>query len=430
MPTTAPQPITADNANPRLIALLGGLLIALTVVTSHMAWDTGLGLLLLPLLTAYMLALPVRFFPVLVGFAYFYTANWQLAEVIAREDPGAIWLTRYLAPVAISLLQSLPLCLVRHDRSPARRFWRVVLAWTVAAVPPFGLVTWMHPGLMAGVLYPSMGAVGIPLALVIMAAPAAKLRRSAADVVVCGVIALALVVAGFAMRERLRAPIMPMMDWFGVNTQIPPAGRWTEDLIQPKVPGDVVAEAVTASLPAKVILFPETTFAPMSDADKVSVLGAMIAANKAGATVLAGASIATGPDSWRNTLVMLRPDLGDPIVLSDARVPMLYGNWQLTGGVPVHPFATDLVRVPTSGGPITAAVSICYEDILLWPHFGLLTGRSQVLLSLGNAWATAGTTGDRIQTQSATLLASMAGVPLVRARNEWHGEVHGRGVLK
>jgi apolipoprotein N-acyltransferase len=421
----------ALRPNILLLGVLAIPMLALTALLSHMAWQTSNGLILLPLLTLIMLCLPVRFFPVLVGFVYFFTANWQLKDVFARLDPDAMWMTGWLAAAGISLVQAVPMCLVRHDRSPAQRFGRVLLGWTISVIPPFGLITWMHPSLLAGLLFPGMGLVGILLVIILMAIPAARLGgKDIASRLITAVLCFTIAFSIYAIRESKISPALPMMDWFAVDTKIPPAGRWSESYIQPKVPGEVVSEAITESLPAKVLLFPETTFAPMTDADKVSLLSAMYDAKRAGTTVLAGASVITGPDSWRNQLVMLQANLDDPVVLADTRVPMLYGNWRLRGGVPVRPFASDLVQVPTASGTTIAAVSICYEDTLLWPHFGLLTGQADVLLSLGNAWATANTTGDRIQTRSVRLLASMAGVPLVRARNEWHGPVYLRDVQK
>ncbi len=63
------------------------------------------------------------------------------------------------------------------------------------------------------------------------------------------------------------------------------------------------------------------------------------------------------------------------------------------------------------------ALSICFEDMLWWPHWRLLVDRPDVLVSVDNAWFDADLAVARIQAQSIASVARAAGAPLLRAVN-------------
>jgi hypothetical protein len=64
------------------------------------------------------------------------------------------------------------------------------------------------------------------------------------------------------------------------------------------------------------------------------------------------------------------------------------------------------------------AISICYEDMLWWPHWRMLIQRPDVVVSIANNWFIAGTRLEAIQAQSIESVARLVGSPLIRARNE------------
>jgi hypothetical protein len=63
------------------------------------------------------------------------------------------------------------------------------------------------------------------------------------------------------------------------------------------------------------------------------------------------------------------------------------------------------------------AFSICYEDMLLWPHWRLWVSRPDVLIGMASNWFIANRDMKHIQAQSSESVARLAGIPLIRADN-------------
>lgn len=62
-------------------------------------------------------------------------------------------------------------------------------------------------------------------------------------------------------------------------------------------------------------------------------------------------------------------------------------------------------------------MSLCYEDLLWWPHWRTLLDRPDILISLSNGWFDAGLALPEIQQQGIASVARLAGAPLLRATN-------------
>ena len=418
IPANPGQPQTAQPASRLADVVLGCVVLAAAALIGVNAWSqmpTTVAVLLLPVL---MNQVKVRFFPYMVAVAYFASAAVELPGVIARFFPdGQPLAVSWGAPALLTLIQALPF-LIYNPRGPGRqRAFRMVVALVLLTVPPIGLLAWMNPLFAAGVLFPGTGYGGLLLATATLAALAAAgdqaMRRpvfiAAAAILACSIVA--------NEAARRNAP-EPMHRWMGVDTTLEPAALRDPMQIRSELPGSKVGDMAAHFLNAStdVIVFPESVFDPLTAADRVALTPQALEAKRQGIVILAGAVLPDGTGGWRNTLMAFGASEG---VVAEARVPMPMGNWRLSGGVTPRPFASDLALVETRHGPVSAAVSICYEDTLIWPHFGLLSGRAVVLVSAGNAWATGGTRGDRTQQVSVHLLARLAGVPLVRAQNKW-----------
>lgn len=393
-----------------------------TAAIGTYAWGSPIGTLGLLLLPMVLNLLPTRRWAYLVGLVYFATANIELPGIMVRFFPDASGIARFAAPAALTLIQALPFWLYHSRGTPTERAARMAILLLALTLPPIGWLAWCNPLLLAGLLFPGLGFAGLLGALALFAALAAGARafdREQRGIIV--VAAVAVIVSFSAMSKTSPIPLTAQ-GWIGIDTSLPPPDRRDPTKVRPKVPGAILAEATRAHMGdhAEVLVFPESVLDPMAPADEVAFMGAKVAAQRNGTIVLAGAIEKTGPDTWRNTIRAFGAMEG---VIDESRLPMPLGNWRPGfGGVAGRPFATDLVTLKTRSGPTTAAMSICFEDTVIWPHAGLLSGQADVMVSVANTWATAGTRGDRTQTVSAHLLARLAGVPLVRARNVWEGE--------
>lgn len=394
--------------------------LALVGAIGLFSWESGVRLLALLAIPLVLNLLPGWRWSLGVGLVYFGVANAELPGIIDRFFADAGPATRLLAPAALTVLQALPFGLYRSDRSPLERAVRMSLVLVALTLPPVGWLAWRNPLLLAGLLYPGLGWVGLIGMLGVYASLAGggpSLARGRRLVAAIGVASIALSIGALAWRAQ--HPVREIPGFVSFDTQLPPPDR--RDPLKPreKVPGAVLAEPALLSINADtdVIVFPESVFDPMTPADQIGFIPATWKAQQAGVVILAGVTVPLEAGRWRNTVQAFGATEG---VVDESRLPMPMGNWRPgLGGVAARPFASDVIELPTRHGRVPVAMSLCFEDTVLWPHRGLLTGQARVMVSLVNAWATQGSRGDRTQTLSATLLARLGGVPLVRARNTW-----------
>jgi len=409
------------------LALAGLVGLCLTVLLA-LRWDTSpdnagalLPLLALP---ALLNLLHHRLWPWAVALAYFGTFNAELPGVIARHFPDSAAWQQWGAVPALTLVQSSPFLLYRADRPPAQRALRMAGVLLLLTLPPVGWLAWGNPLLLAGALYPHMGVAGLlamlglfaGLAGITLSPRAARATpgwRAAAGV---GLASALVCPVALLLANRTPEPFYP---WAGVETRIEPASLRDPWAVRDQPPGAILGDEAMRLMAqgAEVVVFPESVLSPLTPADQVAMMPAVVEARRRGAVILAGVVEPTGPNTWRNTIRAFGAQEG---IVDESRLPMPIGNWRPGfGGVPARPFAPDVAILTPRGQPVPTAFSICYEDTLIWPHWGLLSGRARVMVSVANAWPTSGTRGDRVQTLSAHLLANLAGVPLVRARNTW-----------
>jgi apolipoprotein N-acyltransferase len=63
------------------------------------------------------------------------------------------------------------------------------------------------------------------------------------------------------------------------------------------------------------------------------------------------------------------------------------------------------------------AFSMCYEDLLWWPHWRMLLQSPDVLISLSNGWFDSDLALAHIQRQGIAAIAHLSGTPMLRAVN-------------
>lgn len=388
-----------------------------------LAWqDAPVRLLLLLLLPACMNVMPWRWWPFTVAATYFLAGNVELPAMIARfYDPAPGLAYRWGAVLLLTAIQSSPFLLYRADAATFGRAWRMALALLLLTLPGVGFLAWRNPLFVAGLLYPAQGVAGLAATLGLFTVLASGGRTK-------GGIMVGLACAGFSAGSILHdgdggvRRSMGYPGWYAIDTQIPPENRRDPMRVRATLPGDVIASEASAvmEIGADVVVFPESILAPATPADRMALALTEARAKRTGVVLLVGQTEPLRPvygaPAWRNTLRAYGATTG---VVSESRIPMPMGNWRLQGGVPARPFAPDVVTLRTRSGLRRAAISICYEDLLLWPHMGLLTGKADMLVSVGNTWATQHTRADTAQRISASMLSRLAGVPLVRAINTW-----------
>lgn len=367
-----------------------------------------------------------RLWAALVAMAWWLPGNLLLMPAILDYFGPQPWWAQALLlglPLLLTVIQGLPFLLVPAGGRPLARATGVLAALAVSTLPPFGLLAWRNPLLAAGALVPGSGWLGVALCALLMAGIAAWPRRSGEvgsarrwpfmlPLIVAGAGAIAWDVHAFTQRDsRSAAAMRAALGWYPISTQ---AEDWNRRAAQDGA-ANVIAERSALYLAPgsgiRGLVFPEAILSPFTDADLLMLLPLRDAARAAGMVILVGVSSPMdAAGRWRNGVYALGTVNG---WVDEVRVPMPAGHWRPVGGVRLRALAPDVRSV--LGQRI--AFSICYEDTILWPHGGLLAGKADMLVSMGNTWAIRSSYVRAVQAGSATLLARLAGVPLIRAEN-------------
>lgn len=392
--------------------------IGLSFVIGTMAWKSPVSVCALLAIPLIMNLIGYRWWPFIVAFATAAAGNTDIPGMVGTFFDGSTILGEVLAFVGMTLAQSLPFLIYRPDAPRMERFIRMMLALLIVTIPPFGLVAWKNPLMAAGLFFPGLGYVGIfvmALLYSLLAAGGVSLKREHRWTLGIGLLCLAVFIAG-AIRYR-DLPTLPFYEgWLSLDTQFDPVDLPGDDHIRGEAVSQLLHYSVVEGI--DVVVLPESIFSPMKPVDQVALMPMAYRAEQLGITLLIG-SIELDPKNpsrWRNTIQAFGATKG---IVDESRSPMPIGNWRpFTGtGVSARPFGSDLIELITPRGARKAAVSICFEDTVIWPHMGLLTGQADVMVSIANVWALTGTEAEVAHDTSATLLSRLAGVPLVRAKN-------------
>lgn len=375
-----------SNSKKVLLGLLGG------GVVGYAAWFTIPALQLLLLLPLMMVRMPNRVGAAAVAFAYFLAFARDVPHATAQffpEWPAFAGVALWIVHAAIL---AAPFLLLNPTGTARSRSIAMVAIALILSLPPLGLLAWGNPLIAAGAVFPGMGVAGL-VAVALMMACLVTIETQVARMG-----ALALAVLSVALNALYENPRQPD-GWVGVDTHLP--GRFPADPAARALRTIAVVDAAKRGLEqgGGFVVLPESIAGPWRPALSESFA-------KLPDRVMIGAVMPT-EGGYLNALVDR-----DGNVLASSRVPMPIGDWK-PGGAKANIWASDLVQIDWH----RVAVSICYEDYILWPHRGLLTWQADLMVSASNNWSVAGRDAVRIQRVSAEALARLAGAPLVRAVN-------------
>lgn len=339
---------------------------------------------------------------------YFGLNSAELPSILLRFFEGDGLLLAAAAPAALALILAAPFVLAVQS-TPARRAAGFLGALAIITLPPVGFIGWLNPLFAAAALFPGMAVAGVAATALLFAGlsawvPAIRTGKGAAVVL----IAIVLPATG-ANAGALLWPRPAVLGVYALNTDF---GKPAETpAYRAAVIGEVARRVEFHSGPGfRLVVFPESILHDFGDTDRVMLMPSTNLPDRP--PVWFGATIRRDDGRGENAVLALGRDY--PVVTT-SRLPVPIGNWRpfIAGGVVARPFASDMVDL----GDLRVAVSVCYEDAVLWGHPGLMTGQADVLVSVANLWALGGTRTAYVQGVGAQALARMAGVPLRRAVN-------------
>lgn len=291
--------------------------------------------------------------------------------------------------------------------TPLSRGWRAILATIAVSIPPLGVIGWISPAHTASALYPGWQGFGLALGVMTIAT-AASATRSKSTIV----LGASLCVASLTAHVRFSQPASPSQ-WVAISSNLGkfPDGGF-DDMYQRTQALQGAADHDFAA-GAKVVILPEETLGTWRPAVRYWWTQYLERLELEGKTIVIGVDLKASdrPLRYTDSAVIAGAGRGR----FDSRIPMPIGSWR--------PGARVSTVLGTLGQPYlnidgkVAAFSICYEDMLLWPHWRLWVTKPDVLIGMASNWFIAGRDLDHIQAQSATSIARLAGIPLMRAVN-------------
>lgn len=372
-----------------------------------------LSLTLLLLLPALIFRANNRLGAFLVAFAYYGTATRAVPGIICGFFPGLSGATGLTVWAIHATLLSLPWAAMYPPQGATelRRVFGVAIAMLVLTIPPFGLFHWGSPLMAAGLLYPGWRWLGLLITLGLLALLAAGNSRSR---IIHGGIVGAVLLAVFA-NATYRTP-SPPVGWRSVSLHLGKSPElWSDEMASRR---EFLVETAMRELAggAKLVVFPESISGSNRRSQTATWHRVFTEAKARGATVLVGEENWSKDRSvFKNALVGYGMVGGEGTVVVSSQVPMPIGDWKFgyEDGADTNILGIDTINL--YGRKV--AFSLCYEDFLLWPHRGLLSGRAELLVSATNQWPSSGTSAEVGQDMSRSALARMAGVPLLTAKN-------------
>jgi hypothetical protein len=298
-------------------------------------------------------------------------------------------------------------------RGGARRGVGFAFATAACVVPPFGLVGWLNPLSVAGVLFPAWGWVGLALCAIGLGSLAALDRKGRSSLVVVLVVAL----AALSNFSGPRAP-EPPTNWLGFDTSFAKlssagtesAGQLLASMRRVNWLVNVVDDMPNDS----VLVLPETLLGRMDGVTDSMLTDAERKLVRKHSRVLVGAELSRGSHYANSVVVLGARDGDDRAAIQGIPVPIsMWKPWAQDGAT-----ADLLARASTIAvGGKRIGVSICYEQLLAYSLLRLAADRPDVIAAVSNVWWASSTNIPTIQSQSVRAYARLFNVPVVFARN-------------
>ncbi|SMG61012.1 Apolipoprotein N-acyltransferase [Paraburkholderia susongensis] len=381
-----------------------------------LAWYPGHHALMLLALPAAWSRLRGRLAAFTIWASYYLTGARDIPVVCERFFAGYHELTRPIAltlGIALWLLQAivlaLPWTILKPDpaASAMSHAWRTALAALVVTVPPVGIIGWLSPLYVASALYPGWQLAGMILGIATLSAAASRQCGPRAWLA-CAVLAALSVCAHWQW-----VPPAPPAGWTAVDTTL---GRFDQSTYSSLYARTLQLRTIvhrTFAGDARVVILPEEIAGLWRPAMALWWRPDIERMRAAGQTLVVGMDItvSTTPLRYTDSAVVTGTGRGR----LDSRQPVPVALWRPGGqmsairGYIGQPYLTIAGR--------RAAMSLCYEDLLWWPHWRALMDRPDVVISQSNGWFDADLALAGIQQQGIASVARLAGAPLLRATN-------------
>lgn len=334
--------------------------------------------------------------------ARFFAGYGELSAIAAHALGVAFWLAQ-----AAVLAAPWALLKPARDASAWSLAWRAGAALLLVSLPPLGVIGWLSPLHIASALYPATRWIGLTIALLLLATIAGFCRRPAA------LTAAALAALAIPAHVLALTPAAPA-GWTALDMHMGKLDQANYAAMYDRSNRVQLAAQDAFNAGTRVVVVPEEIIGMWRPSTKFWWQGFVSNLRARGQTLVLGVDLMVSdePVRYSDSAVVAGAGLGR----LDSRQPVPAGLWR--PGAAVSAVLGNIAQGFLSIDGRRAAVSICFEDYLIWPHWRLLTERPDVLIGMSNGWFNSDLAVSQIQSQSVRSIARLAGVPLVRAVNQ------------
>ena len=339
-------------------------------------------------------------------------SRWVAGLVVLVYQLGATWglpggvMTFYGTFLALGVLLWVVAALVVAATwawfwkpTKAARPWWMPFPLIVTALPPIGVLGWVHPINAAGALFPGWGWLGIAGAVFVAVG---------LSVVPKGWLAISPLVlvlwAGLVAR-----PAKSLPGWQGLDTkelfghgEVDSGRDLKRAMTLPKL---------AAATPDRVIVLPESIGGLWFEVPEAFWREGL--ASSGDKTVLLGAEIGEG--DGRSANILLSVNRTGSKVIYRQRMPVPLTMWRPWASDGTHAYWFETPVVDVAGE--RAAVLICYEQVIVWPILFSMADRPTVVVAIANDWWAGRSTIPGIQRNCVLAWCRLFGTPLVTATN-------------
>nr|WP_269503945.1 conjugal transfer protein TraB [Burkholderia sp. IMCC1007] len=281
------------------------------------------------------------------------------------------------------------------------------VATVLVTVPPLGIIGWLSPAYVASTLFPGWKAPGLMLGVTAIACAASvshgpPVRHAATLLLILSAVA----------RSVASAPEVSS-SWVALDTRLSRFDQSSYALLYARTQQvqAITQHAFTAG--ATVVVMPEEIvglWRPAMDYWWRDDIQALVSAKR---TLIIGMDLTVSgtPFRYTDSAIIVGASRGR----IDSRQPVPVALWR--PGAAVSAIRGGMMQSNVIVAGKRVAFSICYEDLLWWPHWRVLLQSPDVLISLANSWFDSDLALVHIQRQGIAAIARLSGTPLLRAVN-------------
>lgn len=286
----------------------------------------------------------------------------------------------------------------------------LLAALLLTTLPPLGIIGWVSPLSVAGVLFPGGGWLGLVGCLVLFFFLACGNYR------ILGIGIVLALCANFAAKDFERsAPAQ----WEGRDTHF--SGTWSgganqaSQLLRSMERSRWLAGVIEKIPPGQTVVLPETLIGRWDGLIEGILSDAERSLRERGSRVLVGAEMSNGAGGYKNTLVVLGANEDEPrLAVQGLPVPIsMWKPWALDGADANILGGENTIKV----GQILVGASICYEQLVLFSMLRLMLDQPDVIAAVSNIWWATQSNIPVIQQQSIGAIARLFNIPVLLARN-------------